>query len=183
MDARDEQALARALVDGDRAAADELVDRTYRMIYAVLHRLSGGDAELAADLTQETYRKAWSSLAGFHFKAQFSTWLYRIAYTTFLNHVRRPRRVVPLEDEAAAERLGDPAEPIDLKLVARSDAERLRKAVLALPDDLRFTVTAHYWRGLSVAEVAELESITTVAIRKRLKRAFQILALAMEEDT
>ncbi len=55
--------------------------------------------------------------------------------------------------------------------------------MLGLPDDLRFTVTAHYWRGLSVAEVAALENITTVAIRKRLKRAFQILALAMEEDT
>lgn len=182
MEARDERALAAALAAGDRQAAEELVDRTYRSIYGALLRLTGGDAELAADLTQETYRKAWASLAGFGGRAQFSTWLYRIAYTTFLNHVRRPRRVVALDDGAMIEDLGDPDPPIDERLAQSGDAEQLRKAVLGLPEELRFTVTAHYWKNLPVAEIAALEHITTVAVRKRLKRAFQMLALAMEED-
>ncbi len=182
MEARDESSLAAALAAGDRQAAEELVDLTYRTIHGALLRLTGGDSDLAADLTQETYRKAWASLAGFGGRAQFSTWLYRIAYTTFLNHVRRPRRVLPLDDGAAAEELGDPETPIDELLSQSADAERLRGAVLGLPEDLRFTVTAHYWRNLPVAEIAALEHITTVAVRKRLKRAFRMLALAMEED-
>jgi len=53
---------------------------------------------------------------------------------------------------------------------------------MKLPDDLRFTVTAHFWGGLSVKEVAEVEGITTVAIRKRLHRAFTVLESMLEED-
>ena len=43
--------------------------------------------------------------------------------------------------------------------MAREEAERLRKAVMQLPEDLRFTVTAHFWGGLPVKEIAEIERI------------------------
>ena len=72
-DPRDERQLLTDIGRGDRAAADELVERTYEMIYGALHRLTGGDAELAADLTQESYRRAWGSLAGFQGRSRFST--------------------------------------------------------------------------------------------------------------
>jgi RNA polymerase sigma-70 factor (ECF subfamily) len=183
VEAIDERALALSLSQGDRRAAEELVDRTYRMIYAALFRLTGGDADLAADLTQETYRKAWASLGSFRGGAQLGTWLYRIAYTTFLNHIRRPRRLVPLDEASADGEPDDPSPPADVQLGEAGQAEHLRRAVLALPDDLRFAVTARFWRGLAVADIAAAESVTTVAIRKRLKRAFRILALALEEDT
>ncbi len=182
MPASDESALAAALLRGDRTAAEELVARTYRLIFAALYRLCG-DRDLAADLTQETYRKAWSSLASFSGRAQFSTWLYRIAYTTFLNQVRRPLRLLSLEEAPPGREPGDPAPAEDVRLADEAEAERLRRAVVGLPDELRFTVTARFWRGLSVAEIAALEEISTVAVRKRLKRACQILALALEEDT
>lgn len=55
--------LLKKLVGGDDSAAAELVDRSYKMVFAQLYRLSGGDRELAADLSQETYRKAYASLA------------------------------------------------------------------------------------------------------------------------
>lgn len=165
---------------GDRAAAERLVEATYRQTFAALCKLTGGDADLAADLTQETYRKAWQSLAGFDGRAQVSTWLYRIAYNTFLNHLRRPRPVELAEETAA--RLADPGEGPSAAYARRDTDERLRRAVLALPEDLRFTVTAHYWSDLPVREVARLEGITTVAIRKRLKRAFQALRIALEEN-
>lgn len=182
--AAEERALTRALARGDRSAAEGLVELTYRRIYGALLRLAGGDAELAADLTQETYRKAWAALDGFDGRARFSTWLYRIAYTTFLNHVRKPRRLLPLESEDGEppRQIEDPS-PGAQELLARSgEAAALRRAVLGLPDDLRFTVTARYWQGLPVKEIARGEGITTVAVRKRLKRAFRVLALALEEE-
>lgn len=178
---REELRLLRAAADGDPDAAERLVEGTYRAVYGVLHRLAGGDPDLAADLTQEAYRKAWSALPGFKGHARFSTWLYRIAYTTFLSHARRPRRLVPLEDERA-DRVDDPS-PGPEETVARShEAEQLRRAVLDLPEDLRFTVTAHYWRNLPVREIARLEGVTGVAIRKRLAKAQRMLADLLETE-
>ncbi|HZF09895.1 MAG TPA: sigma-70 family RNA polymerase sigma factor [Thermoanaerobaculia bacterium] len=176
----EQRQLLAAFAAGDRAAAERLVERTYRGVYALLRRLSG-DPDLAADLTQETYRKAWDALPGFDGRAQFSTWLARIAYTTFLNHLRRPRRLVPL-DESREARLPDPAPSLEEALGRAVADDRLRRAVLALPEELRFTVTALFWGELPVKEVARQEGITPMAIRKRLKRALQALALALGEE-
>lgn len=176
----EEGRLLSALAAGDRQAAERLVEQTYRGVFALLRRLSG-DPDLAADLTQETYRKAWDALPGFDGRSQFSTWLYRIAYTTFLNHVRRPRLLVPMEDEREAA-IPDPAPPPDESADQSVAGDRLRRAVLALPDELRYTVTALFWGDLPVKEIARHEGVTPVAIRKRLKRAFAALALALEEE-
>lgn len=179
-DGAQERRLLAAVAAGDRTAAEQLVERTYRGVYSLQRRLCG-DPDLAADLTQETYRKAWDALSGFDGRAQFSTWLFRIAYTTFLNHMRRPRRLVPLEEKHETA-VPDPAPPAD-DVVDRSAAgDRLRRAVLSLPEELRFTVTALFWGDLPVKEVARQEGVTAVAIRKRLKRALGMLALALEED-
>ena len=179
-DRGEEGRLLAALSAGDRTAAERLVEQTYRGVYALLRRLCG-DPDLAADLTQESYRKAWDALPGFDGRSQFSTWLFRIAYTTFLNHLRRPRRLVPLEEKHESA-VPDPAPAAD-ELVDRGAAgDRLRRAVLSLPEELRFTVTALFWGDLPVKEIARQEGVTAVAIRKRLKRALGMLALALEED-
>jgi len=179
-DGREEGRLLAALAGGDREAAERLVERTYRVVFALLRRLCG-DAEQAADLTQETYRKAWDSLSGFDGRAQFSTWLCRIAYNTFLNQLRRPRLLVPLDEKHEAS-VADPAPTADVSVGLSMAGDRLRRAVLALPDDLRFTVTALFWGDLPVREIALHEGVTTVAIRKRLKRALAALAAALEEE-
>jgi RNA polymerase sigma-70 factor (ECF subfamily) len=177
----EEGRLLAAIRGGDRSAAEELVERTYSAVYASLYRLCG-DGDLAADLTQETYRKAWEALGGFDGRSQFFTWLYRIAYTTFLNHIRRPRRITSM-DEAGAPEMPDDRPSADQLLSEREESERLRDAVMRLPEDLRFTVTAHFWGGLPVKEIARIENITTVAIRKRLHKAFSILETSLDEES
>jgi RNA polymerase sigma-70 factor (ECF subfamily) len=178
---KDELRLLRAAASGDPTAADRLVDATYRPIYATLARLTGGDADLAADLTQEAYRKAWASLHTFQGRSRFATWLYRIAYTTYLSHRRRPHRLEAL-DEQAARTLDDPSPDPEETAALSGDALRLRRAVMALPDTLRFTVTARFWRALPVREIARLEGVTGVAIRKRLKKALALLADELTEE-
>jgi RNA polymerase sigma-70 factor (ECF subfamily) len=174
---RDEAELLADLRRGDREAAETLVELTYPLIYRSLHRLCG-DADTASDLTQDTYARAWRALDQFDGRARFSTWLYRVAYTTFLNHVRRPQRFVQLDDEAATPELpaalaGDPALPLD--------AARLRRAVLALPEDLRYAVTAHYWGEVPVRDLAREEGLSGVGVRKRLRRAVARLREALGE--
>jgi RNA polymerase sigma-70 factor (ECF subfamily) len=176
----EERQLLEAVRAGDRAAAEELVDRTYGAVFASLCRLSG-DRDLAADLTQETYQKAWAALPDFDGRSQLFTWLFRIAYTTFLNYVRRPRRMTSFEGKDISE-IRDEGAAADDVLLKHEEADRLRTAVLALPHDLRFTVTAHFWGGLAVKEIAAIEKITTVAIRKRLHKAFSILESLMGKE-
>ncbi|HEX7707088.1 MAG TPA: sigma-70 family RNA polymerase sigma factor [Thermoanaerobaculia bacterium] len=175
-----ERALLQAVKAGDTAAAEELVDRTYAAVFASACRLCG-DRELAADLTQETYQKAWAALGSFDGRSQIFTWLYRIAYTTFLNHIRRPRRMTSLEENPQLE-VADTTPGADELLSSAEEGEQLRSAVLKLSDDLRFTVTAHFWGGLAVREIAAVEGITTVAVRKRLHRAFTLLEAMLDEE-
>ena len=175
----EEAALLAALAEGDRAAAEALVDRTYRNVFALLCRLAR-DPDLAADLTQETYRRAWAAIGSFDGRARFGTWLYRIATNTFLNHVRRPHAVVPLDEELGAT-LPDCGRRQDDEVIEAQIQERLRKAVLGLPDELRFTVAARYWADAPVAEIAKADGISEVAVRKRLKRAFRLLAAKLQE--
>jgi RNA polymerase sigma-70 factor, ECF subfamily len=177
--ARDEEALLAALADGENRAAAELLERTHERVWAALFKLSGGDRELAADLTQETFRRAWAALATFDHRARFSTWVFRIAYNAFLNHARRPHVVVPLEEEhAAASRDPDPGQ--EQMVIERERVERLRRAVLDLPDALRLTVTARYWGELPATEIARLEGISEEAVRKRLRKALGVLGNALE---
>lgn len=176
----DERTLLTAIRAGDREAAEELVERTYSAVFASVYRLCG-DSDLAADLTQETYQKAWGALKNFDGRSQFFTWLYRIAYTTFLNHVRRPRRITSLDEPDAID-VRDERPGAEQLLADAEEAERLRGAVMKLPEDLRFTVTAHFWGGLPVREIASIEEITTVAIRKRLHKAFTMIEAMLDEE-
>lgn len=165
---------------GDRQAAEKLARDTYRDVFGALVKLSG-DPDLAADLTQETYRKAWASLGRFNGRCRFSTWLYRIAYNTFLNHLRRPRRVLAAE-EGQLERVPDAAALQDDESVRSVEAVLTRRAVLGLPEELRYAVTARFWGEVPVREIARQQGVTPPAVRKRLKRAFRWLAAELEED-
>ncbi len=176
----EEVRLTGRVVEGDREAAERLVEVTYRRIYGLLIRLCDGDVETAAELTQETYRRAWAGLAGFSGRARFSTWLYRIAHTTFLNHARRPRPLQPLEDEVAATAV-HPGPGPEQEAGEAEAARRLRRAVAALPDTLRFCVAARYWGDLPAREIALAEGVSEVAVRKRLRKAMALLAGALAE--
>ncbi|HPR63926.1 MAG TPA: RNA polymerase sigma factor [Thermoanaerobaculia bacterium] len=155
------------------------VEETYTMVYSALIRLCGGDRETAEDLTQETYRKAWQGLSSYAGKAKLSTWLYQIAYHTFLNHIRKPARLISVKDYSAIP-ANEEHEPQGL-LEKEDLQERLRMAVMGLPDDLRFSLTAHFWAEIPVREIARMEGLSSMAIRKRLKRALKLLEAFLGE--
>lgn len=166
--------LVERLREGEAAAGEELVRRTYRRTYAALVKLCG-DADLASDLTQEAYRRAWAGLDTFRGEASFATWMYRIAYTTFLNHLRRPQRVqsgLPDDVEQTPESAPGPRQQAQ----TAQEAARLRNAVAALPDGQRLAVSACFWGDVPVVEIARLEGVTAVAIRKRIRTALAALA-------
>ena len=77
------------LLSDDRNAFEQLVRRHQGMVRAQLRRLTKGDVARADDLAQETFLLAWRKLHQFRGEAQVSTWLYRIAYSSFLQDRRK----------------------------------------------------------------------------------------------
>ena len=181
LDAADEHRLLDSLASGDRSAAEVLARRSYRSVFASLLKLSG-DADLAADLTQETFRRAWSALGQFDGRARFATWLYRIAFNVFISHRRRPMRLAPLPEEMGECEPAEPAAGAQARLEARQAAQNLRRAVRSLPEPLQLAVTARFWAEISVVEIARLEGVSVTAIRKRLRRAEKLLRSALTQE-
>ncbi len=178
--ASDDSSLVAAARAGSHEAAERLAAATYERLWASCLRLTG-DPDRAADLVQETYRKAWQALPRFRGDAQFSTWLFRIAFTTHLKIARRPRRVVPIEP-VQEENAADPAPDPETTTGEAERAHRLRRAVAALPDDLRYAVSAHYWGEVPVRDIALESGITPVAVRKRMAKALRVLAAVLQEN-
>lgn len=175
----DERALVAAARGGDRAAAETLAARTYTVVFRVLCQLCRGDAVRAADLVQETYRRAWGALDRFEERASFSTWLCRIGYNAFIDQTRRTRDMPGVHDALDAIDVVDPAPRPGDELAEREIHDALRRAVLALPDELRFTVIARFWGEATIPDIARNEGISEVAVRKRLRRAFAQIAAAL----
>ena len=93
--------IARVLA-GDRQAARALYDAHVGRVHRLAFRLTG-DAQLAHEVTQDTFVKALSQLDRFRGDAALSTWLHRITVSTALNAVRRTKRhqarEAPIEDD------------------------------------------------------------------------------------
>ena len=123
----DQALVTRVRLHDDCRAFEQLVRRNQGMVRAQLRRLLHGDEAAADDLAQETFMLAWRKLDQFRGDARFSTWLYRIAYTCFLQVHRGPARHEAIDDEAM-ERLQAPAQRIDLRLDLERAMQRLSAA-------------------------------------------------------
>lgn len=131
-EARIDQALVtRIRLDDDHRAFGQLVRRHQGMVRAQLRRLLHGDEAAADDLAQETFMLAWRKLDQFRGEARFSTWIYRIAYTCFLQARRSPARHDSVDDETM-EQLPAPVRAIDLQLDLERAMRRLSAAEQAV---------------------------------------------------
>src|SRR5438445_4167241 len=83
--------LVAAAREGDRAAFDELVRRTFVETYTLALRLTANEED-ARDVVQETYLRAWRGLDRFRGDSRFTTWLYRITANTAYSHLQRRKR-------------------------------------------------------------------------------------------
>jgi len=139
----DADLVARVIALDDRRAFAELVRRHQSAVRGLLRRLSGGDAALADDLAQETFLKAYRSLAGWRGGARLSTWLHRIAYNAFVSHARRAPPPEPPEPE--------PARATDAAAIDRAD---LWRALGRLRDEERAALSLTYAEEVTHEEAA-----------------------------
>src|SRR5215831_983058 len=135
---------------GDRSAAEALIERFYRPIYAFLCRLSGNPTD-AADLTQRTFSKVWQALPSFAGKSSVASWIHSIAYHAFIDWRRMDRHTEPRPTEWWTTQPSHGVGP-DALLANQDLSSRLYAAVDQLESTLRETVHLHYYQELTLEE-------------------------------
>lgn len=138
-----------------------------------------GDAALAEDLTATTFEKAWRKRRRYRRDlAAFATWLFAIARRVAIDHFRRPRPEVPL-DEAQSEAAPDSVEDAAQR---RSDFARLRGLLNALPEREQELVALKYGAGLNNREIAAVTGLSESNVGTILHRAVEKLRAEWETE-
>jgi len=176
----DQQFLER-LRAGEAAAFERLVSERAGDVYALLYRLTG-DVEESRDLAQETFLRAFQSIARFRGDADLKTWLYRIAVNQARNRWRWWRRrrreaTVSLDapgnvgDQPLGFNLPNVAAPNpELETLAREREAQLHEALHDLRSSYREAVILRDIEGFSYEEIAATLEISIGTVKSRLSR-------------
>src|SRR5437870_2904729 len=179
----DEQIVERA-VSGDPEAFGEIVRRWERRIYALAYGMLGREED-ARDATQETFLAAFRNLRGFRGEAKVSSWLHRIAVNQCITRQRRARvrSETALEDEterdAASFTLATSLSPAS-QAESRERTEVVRRAVAALPPELRQVIVMKEFEEMTFQEIAETLDIPLSTVKSRLYTALKQLRMKLE---
>src|SRR5919201_1590524 len=154
---------------GSREAAAQLFDRhwggAWRAAYAIT-----GRREMADDVAQDAFERAFAALARFDQRRPFAPWLHRIVVNRSLDLLRRERRLVGGDVELEASEWGDP----------RLADQELLQAVAQLSIQRRVVVVLRYGLGYTPKMIAELLDLPVGTVHSRLARALEELRAEYE---
>ena len=177
----DEKALVQMAAKGNADAFEELVIAYQLQVYRLAFRITG-NAEDAADLTQEAFLKAWRGFPGFQFQSSFSTWLYRLTSNVCIDFMRSAKqiRTVPLtfEDANGEEQtleLRENAPTPEDTMILSEEQEALKQAFALLEPEHRQILTLRVVHELSYSSIAEILQVREGTVKSRLSRARESL--------
>ena len=168
----DEEAVVSRAMGGDRGAFAQLMEHYQSACYGLAWRLLG-DAELAADATQDAFLHAYDAIGRFR-GGIFRSWLLRItanaSYDLLRRAQRRPTTALPEPEEGQAE-LSDAAAPNPVAESIRAELYRhLEVALRRLPDDQRMAVVLCDVYGMDYNEVAAATHSALGTVKSRIHR-------------
>jgi RNA polymerase sigma-70 factor, ECF subfamily len=182
-----DEALVRGILEGDRDTFAPLVDR-YKRGIANFIGASVRDSSDVADLTQETFLRAYAHLATFNpALGRFSTWIYQIARNVVRTHLGKSARrpvVAPMPEDQTLEnavpdlsREGDPAGSL-----LREEAERQLAAALGeLPERMRTVLALRYFDNMEYQTIATTLGLSLGNVKTLIHRGKIALAKRMRE--
>jgi RNA polymerase sigma-70 factor (ECF subfamily) len=175
-------ALAR---DGDSEAFRALVERHSRAVYRLAYRMTGS-ADDAEDVVQETFLKAYRQLSRFESRANFSTWLHRIAVNCSIDLIRsRPHRE-SAHDAADLDQLGgDDRSPAtqaspERLMLSTEVQDRVMSAMTSLSAMERAAFALRHFEGQSIDEISQALGLKANATKHSIFRAVKKMRIALE---
>ena len=155
--------IARCIAADDRDAFGRLVTEYEGGLRRFLLNLTGNDAALTDDLSQDTFLKAYLSIRSFKGISKFKTWLYRIAYNEFVDWKRR-NLVVSVTGSEIPERVVDTVAPSDAMI-------DLEQCMASLSDIEKSMVLLFYVEDMPIKKVAEITGCPEGTVKSYLSRA------------
>ena len=175
-------ALARS---GDSEAFRTLVERHSRAIYRFAHRMTGSPSD-AEDVVQETFLKAYKQLGRFESRANFGTWLHRIAVNCSIDLIRsRPHREAAQDPGDLEMMSGDIAEESgqhtpERLMLSTEVQERINGAMAALSHRERAAFVLRHFEGNSIEDISRSLGLKTNATKHSIFRAVRKMRAALE---
>jgi RNA polymerase sigma factor (sigma-70 family) len=173
--------LIKSALAGDQAAFKALMDRHRAAIFHIVIKIVR-DNESAADLVQETFMKAFTSLHTYRSEYKFSTWLYRIAANAAIDHIRKQRiQMLSLNASVDTEsgqidlEVPDDSYNPEKDLEEREKRLSINEAIASLPEKYRTVIIYRHKDDKSYEEIAEALSLPIGTVKARIFRARELL--------
>ena len=173
--AASDRELVATAVSGVEGSFEELVRRYQRPISAYVYRMVG-NYESALDLTQEIFIKVYNSLRRYREEFKFSTWIYKIAHNSAVDHLRRnATREQSLVVGPEGDQFDLPLESTRLSPEQESERKERRgeieSVVRTLPANYRELIILRHSQDLSYEEIVEVTGLPLGTVKNRLFRA------------
>ena len=171
--------VSQVVLLNDKRAFGRLMQRYHCRVRRYFLMLTNGDRALSDDLAQTTFIRAWQGINGFRMLSSFSTWLYRIAYTTWCNHLAHAKPTMSLDDATAMEaivHMADEPPPDDERV------EGVRRAVASLNEAERNCITLFYLEELSIKDIENITGYKQGTIKSHLSRGREHLRQVLQNS-
>ncbi|MFK5974682.1 MAG: RNA polymerase sigma factor [Flavobacteriaceae bacterium] len=164
------------VINGDTNAFVILVDQYKQMVFTLALRMLNNREE-AEEVSQDVFLKVYGSLSKFKGDSKFSTWLYKIAYHSSLDYLKKRKRRIKTEaiDDYTVNKLVSYENSINPMEVAE-DRMRIKKGIQELAGDDAVLITLHYFEELSLKEISKIVGSNVNTVKVRLFRARKKLA-------
>ncbi len=191
---KDEDLLIRAC-EQDKDALDELFNRYLDKAYAIAFNLCSGDHEQAQDITQEAFLKVLKNINRFKGESEFSTWLYRIIFNTFLDsrkkrlkwgHIFSFWRIKKDKGGSGKEVLEELPDKSEIKnplnvLQTKHFDQQIQKALHLLPEKQRIVFQLKVLNEMSIKEIAKITGSADGTVKSHLFRATRALQKTLND--
>jgi RNA polymerase sigma-70 factor (ECF subfamily) len=163
-----EKTIIEAICDGDHDQYRHLVDRYHRGLIQHLENLTK-DQDIAEDIAQDAFIRAFQKIRLYNDSYAFSTWLYKIADNIAMRQLKKLRPMTNIND--IEETLPDTAKSLPDQVNRLYNQESVRNSISTLAPNFQKVVTMYYWDELSYEEIAIIMDRPTGTIRTWLHRA------------
>lgn len=179
---KNDQLYIAKVINGDSKAFAYLVDNYKNMVFTLAFKMTKNREE-AEEVSQDTFIKAYKNLKKFKGDSKFSTWLYKIAYHTCLDTIKKNKNhnnsfeinEVTFNQIKSVE---DTLQTIERK----ERAQILDACLMQLQDDERSLIWMFYYQELSLKEIIEVTSMSEANIKVKLHRARKKLLTIVKEN-